>query len=143
MLLVLGVFACLFVLLAFQEGCARRVEAPGTIEYLLRAGGGEVDDPLGIASPELEPLGVSNGGRTVGYVSSKEVPQAMASLDEAMRANGWLPLSMDAQGIASYVWQGAPAEAETPRDAAFSPGVGVLFICTAHNSGCSLVAEFF
>jgi X-X-X-Leu-X-X-Gly heptad repeat protein len=105
-LAILVVFCGVLVLLAVQQNREYHEEVPSAFDYLLDADSNMPDDPLGISSPDLELLGVSDDGAIVGYATDGDISQTIALLDQAMSARGWSLLEMDTRGVVSYVWRG-------------------------------------
>jgi hypothetical protein len=145
---VFGVFCALIALLVVQQELESRERAPGTIDYLLAEDTELPDDPLSIASRDIEFVGISDDGKVVGYATEHDAVRTMKDIDEAMRARGWMALETDAQSIASYVWQGelagmGEALEQTLKQEGRTRTVGasVLFICSAWDGGSSVVAE--
>jgi hypothetical protein len=136
--MTLGAFVCLLAFLAIQQAVTYRENAPSALSYLMDSGNNMPDDPLGIASRDMELVGVSRNGMVVGYATESDIPQSMMTIDRAMRAKGWSVLEMNAQGISSYVRQGEDVSA--PQSPALACTC-VLFICTERNGGSSIVAE--
>jgi hypothetical protein len=153
---VCAAFVCLLVLLSVQQGLELNAATPSALDYLAVEGEPLVEDPLGIASQNLELVGVSDNGMIVGYATDCAVSQTMVEIDKAMRSRGWSTLGMSTEGISSYVWQekatqtppvpqspgGAPVSqmSQIP-EASQSTGTYVLFVCSERDGGSSVVAE--
>ncbi|MDR1082819.1 MAG: hypothetical protein LBL27_03000 [Coriobacteriales bacterium] len=138
---VLGIFGAFLVILVVQQNVEAREKTTHAVDYLLDDDKtmSMSEDPLGIASRNLELVGVSNDGMVVGYAAESDVAETMMELDRAMRERGWLALGMDTQGSSSYVWQGESEQVS--KGGARTQGAYVLFICSARSTGSSVVAE--
>jgi hypothetical protein len=151
---VLAALCCLIALLAVQQELESRTRSPGAVDYLFATDAALLADPLGIASQDLELVGVSVDGKVVGYATQHDATQTMRVIDEAMCARGWALLETDAQSVASYVWHREPTKSSetSAQEASVSavsgqagqnriPSASVLFICSARDGGSSVVAE--